>query len=181
MFLRQNFDILYSFKEYGQYEEWRDSKYPVYDNKLMKTFIGYSHVSGNSSRVEIFERFLSAFKLYENSLFGDARYAIELSKKKWLKTPKELQLEKNIEVFRDCTVKEIKKVNKDPNYVTIRNAACARLTLLNAKRFACFKHILYSNYLHLIRPLMNYNIIFFIFKFWFLNQVSYNVRIWFIC
>ena len=49
---------------------------------VMKTFIGYSHVSGYSSHVEIFERFLSAFKLYENSLFGDARYAIELSKKK---------------------------------------------------------------------------------------------------
>lgn len=155
MFLRQNFDILRSvIKEYGEYEDGTiksgakvNIQYTI--KNAVRPFIGYSHVSGNSSNVEIFERFLSAFKLYENSLFEDARYAIELSKKKRLKIPQELPLEKDMEMFRDYTVEEIMKVNDDSNYVTIRDAVCAILTLSNARRFVCFKQILYLNFLHL--------------------------------
>ena len=82
-------------------------------------------------------------------MFEDARYAIELSKKKRLKMPQELPLEKDMEMFRDYTVEEIMKVNDDSNYVTIRDAVCAILTLSNARRFVCFKQILYLNFLHL--------------------------------
>ena len=141
MFLMQNFEMLRSaITEYGQYEDGSiksgakvNIQYTIIN--FVKTFIGYSHVAGNTNNVKVFEAFLSTFKIYENAIFGDARYAIELSKKKRLRMPQELPLEKDMETFRSYTVNEIKDLNHATRFVTVRDATCARLTLFNARRF----------------------------------------------
>ena len=139
MFLIDNFSILRSaIEKYGKYDDGSiksgakvNIQYTIIN--AVKTFIGVSHVSGNLEELQTFERFLSSFKIFENVIFGDARYALEIAKKKRLKLPQELPFEKDMEDFRNYTVDEIKNLDAS-NFVSIRDATCARLTLFNARR-----------------------------------------------
>ena len=152
MFLIKNFSQLRSaIAEYGQYEDGSiksgakvNIQYIIIN--AVKTFIGYAHVAGHVNNVKIFEAFLSSFKIYENAIFGDARYALELSKKKRLRMPQELPLESDMVTFRNYTVNEIKDVKDVCRFVSVRDAACARLTLFNARRL--FNYFLISSVIY---------------------------------
>ena len=87
MFLVQNFDVLrsgitkYGMKEDGSIKSGAKVNIQYTIINAVKTFMATSHVAGDDQDVLIFERFLSSFKIFENVIFGDARHALEMSKK----------------------------------------------------------------------------------------------------
>ena len=87
----------------------------------VKTFFGLSHVAGNNEDVQVFERFLSSFKIFEIKFLAMLGMPLRWQKKKRLRMPQELPIDRDLEKFRNFTVN------------TIRDAACARMTSLREK------------------------------------------------
>lgn len=87
------------------------------------------------------DKFLNVFKMMENNVFGDAVYALNKNKNVKLRKPSVLPLEEDVKKFRNHVLKRMKDLCKDPfhmfdssSYVELRDCACARLTLINARR-----------------------------------------------
>ena len=143
MFTVQNFDHLReSIKIYGQKGE-NDIKGGAKVNlqytiiNAAKCFKAYAHVGEDEESVSIFERFLTTFKIFENVIFGDARYKNDLSKKRKLRLPTELPMEEDMQTFQQETIRIVANVDKE-DYIKIRDAACARVTLYNGRRYINF-------------------------------------------
>ena len=86
------------------------------------------------------EKFLSVLKMYEHLVFGDAEYELAKQRRIKLRRPAQFPLEQDIETIREYTVKKMKELvdkyhfHDNHDYVELRNAACVRATLLNARR-----------------------------------------------
>ena len=100
----------------------------------VKVFNADSHLNNRKEETELLERFLNTFRTYENVIFGDARFQVEMSKKKRLNLPEELPLESDMETLQKFTVNVVKNVDQNASFIEIRDAACTRITLYNGRR-----------------------------------------------
>ena len=100
----------------------------------VKVFRADSHLNNRKEENELLERFLNTFRTYENVIFGDARFQVEMSKKKRLNLPEELPLESDMETLQKFTVNVVKNVDQNASFIEIRDAACTRITLYNGRR-----------------------------------------------
>jgi len=89
----------------------------------------------------VISSFLSVFKLLDHQLFGNAYYKINKTRLRQNRKPKELPLQDDLTMVRDYTMQCIEEITKKvlefpeiSDYVSLRNAVCARLTLFNARR-----------------------------------------------
>ena len=85
------------------------------------------------------DKFVQGFELLEDFIFGDAQY--ELNKRRQINKPEKLPDEGDIRLVRDKIITTMRDICADPfhiwdknTYVRIRDSACTRLTLLNARR-----------------------------------------------
>ena len=140
MFHPVNFPQLsIAIKEYGQNDsnEVKGGAKTLLQYTLInaaKAFKAHAFLSDNKEEVDVFEKFLSILKIFENVLFGDGRYQLEINKQKKLKLPTELPLEEDMEALREYTVDVVKNYSSH-SFVHLRDATCARITLYNGRRY----------------------------------------------
>ena len=87
------------------------------------------------------ERFVEILELWEDYIFGSAQYELNKRRQINLRRPEKLPNENDIRLLRDHVIKTMQRLTEDPfelwdsnRYVTLRDCACTRLTLLNARR-----------------------------------------------
>lgn len=117
-------------------------KYSLYF--LLRTsvdyLVGYHNSMKNDEKVNEFEKFIKTLEFHKDIVFGDAIYAIELSRLERLRVPENRILEEDIETLREHTLKVIKRLTCEytfigiHEYVLLRDALCSRITLYNARR-----------------------------------------------
>ena len=98
------------------------------------------------------DKFVSILEMFEDYIFGDATYELNKNKNVRLRKPSQLPDEDDVKTVRDHVMKRMKELVEEPFnffdsscYVELRDCACSRLTLLNARRGKlCFLYIIYS-------------------------------------
>ena len=100
--------------------------------------VALTSVTSDEVATEI-ANFKKVLKHHENSIFSDAKYLINKSRQERLRLPTRTPPEEAMERLRTFTVASISKVCKvgiddRQSFVHLRNMACSRLTLFNARR-----------------------------------------------
>ena len=102
-----------------------------------KTLRALAYTQGNDLEAKQIEKFQSVFKMWEDTIFGDATLKLQFTVDKKAKKPCELPVEKDLAKLRDFLSSTIEESIQKPtkaSYILLRNATCARLTLFNARR-----------------------------------------------
>ena len=142
MFLIQNFSTL--AKAIESYCSDGDDLKPGLKHGLQYAIISavkilkaVAFTKGSDDEASQLEKFQSVFKLWENTIFGDAVLKLKRSSDTKARKPQELPVEEDIKKLRDYSISIINDFVKNPsaqNFIKARNAACARLTLFNGRR-----------------------------------------------
>lgn len=96
--------------------------------------------SRNDIQADEISRFISTWKNWEDYLFGDATYELNKQRQINLRKPCRFPVEEGLLKVRETILKTMEEKSSDYNFndthefVTLRDAACARLTLLNGRR-----------------------------------------------
>ena len=93
----------------------------------------------NDAAAQEIDYFLEILKLNHSSIFGDATYAINKTRSEKLRTPEQMPEERDVAVLRNHIKHQIQQQTSmssltTVNFVNLRNALCARLTLFNGRR-----------------------------------------------
>ena len=86
------------------------------------------------------DRFLAVLKLNQHIIFGDARYHINQSRQEKLRLPTRLPDEDGLIKLKQYTIEKIQELCDSfvlftyHEFIEVRDATCARLTLFNARR-----------------------------------------------
>ena len=95
----------------------------------------------NDSDASETDKFVSVLEMWEDFIFGDATYQLNKNKNVKSRKPSELPVEEDVIAFRNFVITKMADIAKDSYhwfdsecFVELRDCACARLTLLNARR-----------------------------------------------
>lgn len=94
----------------------------------------------NDDRAEEIEKFKKVFTLNKAALFGDAIYAINMSRQEKLRMPEQEAEDEDIKKLRDYICQTVQKYSSEyelfgqHEFVKLRDSVCSRLTLFNARR-----------------------------------------------
>ena len=90
---------------------------------------------------DMVERFIQILELWEDFIFGDAQYELNKHRQINLRRPEMLPNEADIKLVQSYVLSRMKYIVEDSfefwnssRFVELRNCACTRLTLLNARR-----------------------------------------------
>ena len=154
LFISENFNILYKAVEsYCNDEEKLKAglkhgvQYAIIS--AVKTLRAVAYTENNDEDAKRFERFQSVFKLWEDTLFGDAAVKLKRASDTKLRKPAQLPVEEDMQKLQDQTKLLIQEFIKKPvptNYIMARNAACARLALFNGRRGFEPSHLLITDF-----------------------------------
>ena len=96
-----------------------------------------AYTEGNQEEPEEIHSFQLVFKLWENLIFGDAHLKLQTTDDKKARKPCELPVESDLSKLQDRLSIILSNTCHSPTrheYIILRNATCARLTLYNARR-----------------------------------------------
>lgn len=103
-----------------------------------KTLKAVAFTNGDDKQAACFEKFLAVLKLWENVMFGDSVLKLRRTSDLHARKPEQLPIETDLQLFRSHVLKIIKdlvdNIQSSENFIKLRNATCARLTLFNARR-----------------------------------------------
>ncbi|XP_057296083.1 uncharacterized protein LOC130629325 isoform X2 [Hydractinia symbiolongicarpus] len=147
MFNRRNFEHLKNVIDVYTTSEDNELKAGLKQNiyyllkRVAKVLKGHYLVSSDDSAAEEIDRFISVLEMYEDFVFADATYQLNKNKNIKLRKPSELPLEEDMQLLKNHVMQRMKELLQDPftifdvsSYVELRDCACCRLTLLNARR-----------------------------------------------
>ena len=102
-----------------------------------KTLRALAYTDGKEDEAKEIEKFQSIFKMWEDIIFRDSTLKLQTTVDRKEKKPAELLVEEDLSKLRnhlDSIIQSLNKNTTTTNYVELRNAICARLTLYNARR-----------------------------------------------
>nr|XP_047145024.1 uncharacterized protein LOC105844230 isoform X4 [Hydra vulgaris]XP_047145025.1 uncharacterized protein LOC105844230 isoform X5 [Hydra vulgaris] len=146
MFNRVNFDMLSNVIEVYTKKDDADIKaglkqnlyYLLKKSATVMQFIFYS--KGMDAEAEDVQKFIYTLKCWQEYLFGDATYKLNIRSQVNLRKPAKLPREQDLLILRNYILETMKLLCDDyefhdlHSYVKLRNCACARLTLLCGRR-----------------------------------------------
>ena len=146
LFNRSNFSVLTdSINKYSTGEE-SELKAGLKQNlfylfkRSAKILKGFFLSRRKDTEADEIDKFVSILEMMEDYIFGDATYQLNKNKNVKLRKPSELPLEKDVQKFQVYVLSKMQEL-LDPlhlfdssSFVELRDCACARLTLLNARR-----------------------------------------------
>ena len=107
-------------------------------SKVMK---GYFLTNKKDDQADELDKFVSVLEMMEDFIFGDATYVLNQNRNIRLRKPSELPDERDVAKFKDHVIERMKVLVEEPfhlfdssDFVELRDCACSRLTLLNARR-----------------------------------------------
>lgn len=146
MFIRGNFTALENAIDRVTKDADGKLKYGLKNSiyYLLRTSVdylkGYYRIREDDKKADDLDKFVACLVYHRDIVFGDASYAIEMSRLERLRIPEIQPLEDDIETMRNYTVDLIKKLTCEyryidlHEYITLRDALCSRITLYNARR-----------------------------------------------
>ena len=157
MFLRKNFSTLEKAIEIVTKEDdhlKHGMKNHLYYLILNAHNIIVSHHLSldNDKRAEEIEKFKRVFTLNKSSIFGDAIYAINMTRQEKLRMPEQEADDEDLTTLSDHLRKNVKDLCSEyemigsHEFVALRDTLCARLTLFNARRGGEPARLLISQY-----------------------------------
>ena len=97
-------------------------------------------IQDKDSEASELEKFIAVLKIWKNLVFTDAEYELGKQRQIRLRRPAQFPLESDIQMIRNYTLKKMNDIgdkftfHDSHSYIEVRNAACVRTTLLNARR-----------------------------------------------
>jgi len=150
MFDRTNFDALtdcinkYSTGEDLQLKPGLKQNLFYLLKRSAKILKGFFLSQKKDEEADEIDKFISLLEMMEDNIFGDAVCQLNKNRNIKLRKPSELPLEKDIVKFQEHVMGRMKEL-LDPmhlfdtsSFVELRDCACSRLTLLNARRGEIF-------------------------------------------
>ena len=147
MFLRNNFNSLrnaieiYSTTSVGKLKPGLKQNLLFLLKRSAKALKAILMADGKDTESSEIERFMQVLELWEDYIFGDAQYELNKRRQVNLRRPEKLPNEEDIQLVCAYVMSKMKNITDDPYllvdshcFVELRNCACSRLTLLNARR-----------------------------------------------
>ena len=147
MFCRQNFKHLreainiYSTSTSGNMKPGLKQNLLYLIKRSVKALKATLLAENKDKDADELDKFLQIFKLWEDYIFGDAQYELNKRRQINLRKPDKLPLEDDVKLVRGHVIttmqtlcSDVYKVWDKKEFVILRDCACTRLTLLNARR-----------------------------------------------
>ena len=158
MFIRDNFDSLrdaidiYSTSAEGNLKAGLKQNLIFLLKRSAKVIKAIAMSQGKDQDGSESNVFIEVLELWEDNIFGDAQYEINKRRQINLRRPKNLPNEEDVNLIRETIISTMKNLTEDSFqlwdetcFVKLRDAACTRLTLLNAQRGGEPAHMTVTN------------------------------------
>ena len=147
MFLRCNFEALrdaidiYSVTSEGKLKPGLKQNLLFLLKRSAKALKAILMSNSEDDEAREIESFVQVLELWEDFVFGDAQYELNKRRQINLRRPENLPNEDDVQLVRQTVIASMKSLTSDPFllwddgcYIKLRDSACTRLTLLNARR-----------------------------------------------
>ena len=147
MFLRSNFESFrnaierYSISKEGTLKAGLKQNLLYLLKRSAKILRALMMAKGNDEASREIDTFVQVLELWEDFIFGDAQYELNKRRQIKLRRPESLPNEDDILCIRDRIINTMKELTQDvfmlwdtSKFIQLRDSACTRLTLLNARR-----------------------------------------------